>query len=146
MNLDLANHRYGDKYAEVLSTALKHQTVREINLTNNRIKQGGADKLLSVISRSSKVVDLSSNQIGSLGCLQLYKVLQLKECKIEHLILEDNGLGDKHVKKLCEGLIKHTPLQVLNLSKNGLTSDCCESLAQVVRTTSKLTQLLIRWV
>ena len=61
MNLDLANRRYGDKYAEVLSNALRHQTVREINLTNNRIKQGGADKLLSVISRSSKIVDLSSN-------------------------------------------------------------------------------------
>ena len=48
------------------------------------------------------------------------------------LNLEDNKLGDKSVKIICEGLINNVSLRRLNLSKNFLTSSIGDSVKTVL--------------
>jgi hypothetical protein len=67
--LKLKNMKYGDRYADVLSEGLNRQSsVKDFILSGNRITDGGADNLLKTISRKAKLLDLSFNKIGHVGC------------------------------------------------------------------------------
>lgn len=73
---------FGDKYAEVLTEGLKKiPNITKFNLKGNKITEQGADKLLKIVSKSAKTIDLCENQIGRLGCEHISISLSSKDCK-----------------------------------------------------------------
>lgn len=65
--------------------------------------------------------------------------------RIEELNLEDNKLGDKAVKIICEGLLKNFSLKRLNLSKNYLTTNIGESIKSFLVKNPYLNELYLHW-
>ena len=59
--------------------------------------------------------------------------------------LEDNKLGDKAAKIICEGLLTNYLLRRLNLSKNFLTSSIGDSIRNVLSKTTYLQELYLFW-
>ena len=59
--------------------------------------------------------------------------------------MEDNRLGDKAVKVICEGLGSNVYLKRLNLSKNFLTNSIGESIKSVLIKNSTLVELYLHW-
>lgn len=59
--------------------------------------------------------------------------------------LEDNKLGDRAVKIICEGLLKNYSLKRLNLSKNYLTTQVGESIKSVLCKNPYLNELYLHW-
>ncbi len=73
------------------------------------------------------------------------KKFTFKIKRIEELNLEDNRLGDKSVKVICEGLITNFSLRRLNLSKNYLTSFIGDSIKNVLTKNPYLQELYLFW-
>ena len=77
-----SHFRIGDKYAEILGEGLKAAPhISTYRLSNNRLSAKGADFILGSVSRGAKVIDLSKNNIGRIGCEHLLKTLQNKNSR-----------------------------------------------------------------
>lgn len=68
----------------------------------------------------------------------------IKTDRIEELNLEDNKLGDRAVRFICDGLISNHFLKRLNLSRNYLTNLSGEPLKSVLKN-SYLSELYLHW-
>lgn len=90
--------------------------------------------MLPVAGKKGKIIDLSSNRIGSEGCQALSKVIHDRQSRIEKLNIADNGLGDSTLNSLLLNFVGDTYLKSINISKNNLTSHCCESIAKLIKT------------
>ena len=62
-------------------------------------------------------INLSHNHIGSLGCVEIKKLLESDKSQLTILILSDNGIGDEGLVHLSQG-IKTSELTWLNLMGN----------------------------
>ena len=126
---------YGDLYAQVLGEGLKRvPSVQNFYLQGNRITNVGSGDLLKTISKKAKVLQLSQNNIGRIGCEHISASLNEKEYKsrIEILNLEDNKLGDTSVGLILDALVTNKTLKILNLSKNYLTDKSGEKLGIIL--------------
>ena len=92
--------------------------------------------------------DLSFNNLQSLGCIEIAKLLPGNQhnqgfCELKRLILTRNQITDKGVKHLSTAL-KHTDckLNILNLIGNNITDEGVEHLSiALTRTNCKLNSL-----
>lgn len=77
-------------------------------------------KLLVRCEKSSKLERLSlySNAVTWKGCEFLNTFLQARHCRLKHLDVFDNQIGDKGVTVLCEGLRACHTLETLALNNN----------------------------
>ena len=98
-----------------------NQGINTYKLSGNRITEKGADKLLKIINKFAKDIDLSKNRIGSLGCEQLTKALEITTFKLISINIEDNNIGDIPINNLLKACSTNFSLKVLNISKNRLT-------------------------
>lgn len=57
------------------------QNLTHIRLDNNRITEKGADAILGSLNYNIKLLNLSNNNIGHLGCKHLSQFLQDKHNK-----------------------------------------------------------------
>ena len=75
--------------------------------------------LVHIIKNMKQIshIDLSDNHIGSLGCVQIKKLLQSDKSQLTSLDLMDNGIGDEGLVHLSKG-IKTSKLTELFLSDN----------------------------
>lgn len=55
--------------------------IQIFSMGGNRITDKGAETLLSQIGKNAKVIDLSSNNVGKLGCEHLCTNLSSRECR-----------------------------------------------------------------
>ena len=60
-------------------------------------------------------LDLSGNNIGPLGCLEIFKLLKRKESQLSWLNLTENQLIDEAAKYLAEAINNNCQLRTLNL-------------------------------
>ena len=119
--------------------------VQFFHMSGNRISEKGAESLLSQISKSAKLIDLSSNNVGKLGVDHICASVTLRECKIETLNLEDNKLGDKISVKLFEALQNNGTLKKLNMSKNFLTDAIADSIKALLQKNYSIQELYLHW-
>jgi NLR family CARD domain-containing protein 3 len=76
------NYKYGDQYVEMLSEGLRLlPNIQELNLSGNRITKVGAQALLPQLSKNTRVLDLSCNNIGKIGIDYLCQALKTRDCR-----------------------------------------------------------------
>ena len=75
--------------------------------------------LVHIIKNMKQIsrINLHSNHIGSLGCVEIKKLLESDKSKLTSLYLRNNGIGDEGLVHLSEG-IKTSKLTWLNLIGN----------------------------
>lgn len=74
--------KFGDSYAKVLSEGIRSgSNVQNFYLGGNRITKDGADELIHAVSKKAKVLDLSENLIGNIGCQHIANALKDRDSK-----------------------------------------------------------------
>ena len=92
------------------------------------------------------LINLSSNNIGSLGCVEIVKLFDNSNCQLRSLNLERNNIGDEGVKHLSSALVrKNCKLSSLNLQANKITVKSVKQLSNALVDNNKLRRLDLRW-
>ncbi|CAD8076826.1 unnamed protein product [Paramecium sonneborni] len=144
--LAIENHKFGDKYVEVLSEGLRTlPVIQDFNFNSNRIKENGASLILPLISKQARSIEMVSNIIGRKGLEPVLNVLPLQTCKIQILNLEDNQLGDLLAQELFKSMQKNNTVKLLNVSKNQITNASYPFIKQMIETNDSLEELYLHW-
>eukprot|EP00830_Metopus_es_P001666 TRINITY_DN11450_c0_g1_i1.p1 TRINITY_DN11450_c0_g1~~TRINITY_DN11450_c0_g1_i1.p1 ORF type:complete len:106 (-),score=19.01 TRINITY_DN11450_c0_g1_i1:9-326(-) len=62
-NLDLQSYRMGDQYAAALSKGLKHMTLENVNISNNRLTKDGTKVIINKLRPNFKFLNVSEKYI-----------------------------------------------------------------------------------
>ncbi|XP_015766112.1 PREDICTED: protein NLRC3-like [Acropora digitifera] len=77
-------------------------------------------------------IDLSRNNIDSLGCVEIVKLFDDDaNCQLSGLNLRDNNIGDEGVKQLSNAIV-NSQLRSLNLRHNNITDEGVQQLSNVL--------------
>ena len=89
------------------------------------------------------LINLSGNNIGSLGCVEIVKLFDNGNCKLSSLNLMDNNITDEGVKQLSNALVNsNCKLSSLNLGDNNITDEGVKPLSNaLVNSNCKLSSL-----
>ena len=92
------------------------------------------------------LINLSFNNIGSLGCVEIVKLFDNSNCKVSSLNLSDNDITAEGVKQLSNALVNNNcKLSSLNLSDNNITVEGVKQLSNaLVNNNCKLSSLNLR--
>ncbi|XP_044177798.1 protein NLRC3-like [Acropora millepora] len=77
------------------------------------------------------LINLSFNNIGSLGCVEIVKLFDNTNCQLRGLNLRYNNMDDEGVEKLSNVLV-NSQLSSLNLGENNITVEGVKQLSNVV--------------
>ncbi|XP_067051646.1 nucleotide-binding oligomerization domain-containing protein 1-like [Acropora muricata] len=77
------------------------------------------------------LINLSFNNIGSLGCVEIVKLFDNTNCQLRGLNLRYNNMDDEGVEKLSDVLV-NSQLSSLNLGENNITDEGVKQLSNVV--------------
>ena len=79
-------------------------------------------------------INLSCNQLGDLGAIEVRKIIVKRERKLKHLDLSFNKLADNAAKDLGEAL-KHSncKLESLHLTRNHFTDNAAKDLGEALK-------------
>jgi Ran GTPase-activating protein (RanGAP) involved in mRNA processing and transport len=126
--------------ARYLSRSLKsHTRINNIHLTHCDL--GSNPKMLSVILQSEvKIIDLSSNNIDSLGAVKIAEYLE-SDPPINRIGLDRNRLNDDDAMLISQALKWNTNLSHLDLERNNITSIGVKTLLTRVFDSSSLTSI-----
>ena len=76
-------------------------------------------------------VDLSVNNIDSLGCVEIVKLFEDANCQLSGLNLGHNNIGDEGVKQLSNAIV-NSQLRSLNIRSNSITDEGVQHLSNVL--------------
>ncbi len=127
--LDLTSNRIQEKGAVSLSTSLKkNSTLVALVLSHNQIGDKGLESLSDMLTVNHVLAKLavSDNRLTAAGAVHLSKALA-KNSSCQELDLHKNFVGDKGAAALAETM---RVLEVLNLEKNGISSEGAKKLAE----------------
>jgi len=77
------------------------------------------------------LINLSFNNIGSLGCVEIVKLFDNTNCQLRGLNLRCNDMDDEGVEKLSN-VLENSQLSSLNLGENNITVEGVKHLSKVV--------------
>ena len=85
------------------------------------------------------LINLYSNDIGSLGCVEIVKLFDNSNCQLRGLNLCRNNIGDKGVKLLSNALVNNNcKVSSLNLGGNNITDEGVKLLSNALVNNNKL--------
>ncbi|KAH9245968.1 hypothetical protein BASA81_016509 [Batrachochytrium salamandrivorans] len=130
--LELANTSISDRGATALASALHHcYNLHTLNLSRNQVGSLGALAIARKLSNSSiSVLNLGGNPIGPEAMCEFAKHLPLASLK--QLKLNNVGMGDQGFLALCNVLPQCHGLEVLEISSNELSQASAQALALVL--------------
>ncbi|XP_073689390.1 NACHT, LRR and PYD domains-containing protein 12-like [Garra rufa] len=121
---------------ESLSSALQssNSVLRELDLSNNDLKDTGMKLLSDGLKRNSKleILRLSICNLTAQSCESLSLVLRSSNSGLKELDLSNNDLKDHGVKLLSDGLKRNSKLEILRLSGCMVTKEGCDCLSSVL--------------
>ncbi|XP_073689381.1 NACHT, LRR and PYD domains-containing protein 12-like [Garra rufa] len=121
---------------ESLSTALQssNSVLRELDLSNNDLKDTGVKLLSDGLKRNSKleILRLSICNLTAQSCESLSSVLRSSNSGLKELDLSNNDLKDHGVMLLSDGLKRNCKLEILRLSGCMVTKEGCDCLSSVL--------------
>ena len=161
VNLDggvvLRNMGLGDKQTSALAEAIGATFLKYIDLTNNRMSNPSACKILSKMDSSIlQKLDLSKNRLGS----RAYKMLNslvAEATNLKVLGLEEANMRVKDLQGLCKSLmtlekcnitdviIHQCPVEKVNVAGNKIGDEGAEYIAELLRAKTNLTELDLSW-
>ncbi|XP_067897771.1 NLR family CARD domain-containing protein 3-like [Heterodontus francisci] len=155
-NLNLSNNNLGDRGICLLSTALKdpQSRMQKLNLSNNNLSFGSWEELVNVLitNQTLRELNVSNNRMGEAGLRKLSTALKDPRCKLQKLGLNNTStldfgmmgsyLEETGMKIVCDVLKDpRCTLKSLELAKNSLTQKNYEELASAIRINHTLTHL-----
>jgi hypothetical protein len=167
-----ANTGMGDAGGEALARMLKtNTTVRSLSLTNTHLGDAGAAPLAEALRTNSTLttLKLDRNQITGKGVAAMATSLTAPSCSLTKLVLGVNELGDDGAEAIAKALSvaggggdgiggsagggggggagvaskKACPLEILDVSSNGITGRGIGALARALNGNKILRQLAI---
>ncbi|XP_073689459.1 NACHT, LRR and PYD domains-containing protein 12-like [Garra rufa] len=121
---------------ESLSSALQssNSVLRELDLSNNDLKDTGVKLLSDGLKRNSKleILRFSICNLTAQSCESLSLVLRSSNSGLKELDLSNNDLKDHGVKLLSDGLKRNSKLEILRLSGCMVTKEGCDCLSSVL--------------
>ena len=76
-------------------------------------------------------IDLSVNNIDSLGCVEIVKLFDDANCQLSALNLGHNNIGDEGVRQLSNAIV-NSQLRRLNISGNNITDEGVQQLSNAI--------------
>ncbi|CAF3706047.1 unnamed protein product [Rotaria socialis] len=131
------------KVLNSLATALgKNAHVRQLVLTQNRLKHNGIDLLARNVIRNTSITDLclSRNELGDFGVTPLLTLLRLSKV-LKCLSLELNRIGDNGAFYIAEAIKNNLTLESLNLSYNRIGISGAQAFAECLLVNAALQAL-----
>lgn len=142
--LDLAGNMLGNAVSTLCPLFdRKDVSISSIFLAGNCLKSDGVKILCEVLLSVSSItlLDLSANAVQDEGCCYIGQVSQ--RCSLRSLELSWNGIGERGVGLLCEGLQKSASLTRLCLSDNPIEDSGAQMLVGVLRANKQLKHLVL---
>ena len=79
------------------------------------------------------LIDLSGNNIGSLGCVEIVKLFDNSNCQLSSLNLASNNITDEGVMQLSNALVNNNcQLSSLTLASNNITDEGVKQLSNAL--------------
>ncbi|PFX26007.1 Protein NLRC3 [Stylophora pistillata] len=106
-----------------------------VNFIASHLTAVECSSLINVIKNIEQIshLDLMDNNMDSLGCLEIAKLLIYWKCRLSWLNLAENQLTDEAVKHLANAITNNNcQLRSLNLSENNITDTGAQHLAEAI--------------
>ena len=123
-----------DEMKSKVQTKLQQLNFNFVNFNHCRLTAVDCSSLVNVINvQQISHLDLSENNIGPLGCLEICKLLKCRESQLSWLNLTRNQLTDEAAKYLAEAINNNNcQLHTLNLSHNNISHIGAQHLAKAI--------------
>ena len=102
----------------VVQSKLEEIGFNAVDFSNCRLAPADCTAVVHVLKSCQQIslINLSRNNIGSLGCVEIVKLFDNANCKLSSLNLQDNNITDQGVKQLSNALVNsNCKLSGLNL-------------------------------
>uniref|UniRef100_A0A669EPH2 NACHT, LRR and PYD domains-containing protein 3 n=1 Tax=Oreochromis niloticus TaxID=8128 RepID=A0A669EPH2_ORENI len=137
--LRLIGCNLSEKSHDTLLFILTSSILRELDLSNNKLKDSGVMLFSEQGNQHCRLETLRLSRTGLTEqcCQGLSSALCTKASSLRVLDLSDNDLQSSGVKLLCEGLgSPHCQLQTLRLTQTNLTEKCCNEISTILSSQS----------
>ena len=151
--LNLNNQHSGDRYLKCLSNSLKYvDHLNSLEMSSNRITSKGMGNFFFNIQQNKKLIknliklNLSKNNIGTLGTEGIVNFIKDKDCQLENLNIEDNNLGDININKICIAITENIQYKIssINFGKNKISKESEKGLLLLTEKCSEICSLILR--
>ncbi|CAG9323140.1 unnamed protein product [Blepharisma stoltei] len=143
-DIDIGMYAMGDSYAEALSEGMKEFEVNKLILSDNRLTDVGAMKILQGVKSSSlEILDLSNNKLSNDVVQYIADMSQKRNTSLHTIRLEGLHMKDVGASILCKALKNSLLLIELNLAKNNLEG--CKAIAKLIELSTTLQKLDLHW-
>ncbi|XP_078361504.1 protein NLRC5-like [Oculina patagonica] len=113
---------YEGSESNVVQSKLKNIRFNAVDFSFCSLAPADCTAIVNVFKHVQQIslINLSHNNIGSLGCAEITKLFDNDNSQLTHLNLADNNIGDEGVKQLSK-VIVNSNLESLNLRVNNIT-------------------------
>ena len=117
----------------VVQSKLEEIGFNAVDFSYCRLAPADCTAVVHFIKRVQQIslIDLSYNNIGSLGCVEIVKLFDNTNCQLRGLNLRGNGITDEGVKQLSS-VLANSQLRNLNLEGNDITDEGVKQLSSVL--------------
>ncbi|KAM3864843.1 NACHT, LRR and PYD domains-containing protein 14-like [Diretmus argenteus] len=148
IELDLSGNEIGelsqcnldDKACSALASALQSSArhLKVLDLSINQVGDKGAVELFKNVDISKLTkLEMYHCSITSVTCEHICKALQADICLLTELNLSSNNLKDYGFELICKGMYVWSRLEKLDVSRCGITDKSCIYLAKVMCSVSQ---------
>lgn len=142
--IDIGMYAMGDSYAEAFSEGLKEFEINRLNLSDNRLTDIGAMKILQGLKASAlEILDLSNNKLSNEVVRFIAEMSEKRNSSLHTIRLEGLHMKDVGADILCRALKSSLNLIELNLAKNNLEG--CKAIAKMIESSKTITKLDLHW-
>ena len=119
----------------VVQSKLEEIGFNAVDFSECRLAPADCTAAVHFIKRDQQIslINLSSNNIGSLGCVEIVKLFDNSNCQLRGLNLGANNIDDKGVKLLSNALVNNNcKLSSLDLGFNNITDEGVKQLSNAL--------------
>ena len=132
----------------VVQSKLEEISFNAVDFSKCHLAPADCTAVVHVLKSCQQIslLNLSGNNIGSLGCVEIVKLFDNDNCKLSSLNLQDNNITDEGVKQLSNALVNNNcKLSSLNLAFNNISDEGVKQLSNaLVNNNCKLSSLNLK--
>ena len=128
----------------VVQSKLEEIGFNAVDFSFCRLAPADCTAVVHCIKRVQQIslINLSDNNIGSLGCVEIAKLFDNTNCQLRCLNLGGNYIDDEGVKQLSS-VLENSQLSSLDLGNNNITDQGVKQLSNVIVNNNKLRRLYL---